>query len=516
MAKVAKADEGSPLEDAPPVGDFFAPFFTVHFITKKPGTKTVDQDGKELATATGGESETYKVDHTMRNYATSLEIVSTGNGANVATLTMEPPFYDAVDIIESQRIQRDSVMVCQWGWLPAAPGAKKITSAQHFFIVMKPSVEMSGSDITITITGVDLLVNSATKRETRTGYPRTEAAFGEAQAAKYAQVEFAGTRGGINDQVEKTVFPTDLSILEHLAKKNGNLEVKPTLVPPNSSLFKTRPLNDSEPLVLEQNELDWDFFKGLCRKNKCDFFTLGNKVFLGDRDVVDWQKSAYRLIMYQQPRDGHDIVMLNFSTSAKADLFQSPESVEVRQVSVDPDTGVSHDTAHDPAKMKDKVSLGKKTLAGRDIADGKPEVVGQTEIIPKPKMEENQTCHVSVPHNKTNRDEHVASLPRAAAFVANMNASATIPGVPTLLPLMIVQVSAGFPKTFDGPYRVMKATHRLGDGYEMELELLRDTSSVDPAGYGVEPVTPSDPPMDEGGGEVVGSTDENGKPVVAV
>jgi hypothetical protein len=504
--------DGNPFQDSPPVGDFFAPFFTVEFTNyEKDKAKTADgKDGAATARlTTSGKESSYKFTNVpkLRSFATSLEIVHKGGAASFATLRLEPPYEDAIEICESRAVQKDAIMSCYWGYLPSHSGMKAVVSRMHHFIVDQPSIEASGADVSITIRSVDTYSSSATRREDRTIYPRNLAAKPKGKGGtKFA----GGTRKGVDDSSQRTAFPTDLDVIRHLAKKN-DLKVNADWAK-YSTLTKKRPLNKDEPDVLEQNTQDWVFFKEVCKNNRCDFLLLGTTLYIVDTNYIKVQKAVYRLVMMQQPQDGLDIPLLSFSANSMKNMFTPAAATEVQRLSGDPDSGDVFALAYDPTVADDHEFLGERTEAGRALAQGRTVQFGdRTRLIPDPRFTPTETGrHVSVPHGKADKDESVKWISRSAVLIANTEARATVPGVPTIVPWTIVQVLAGFPTTFDGPYMIKQVTHRLdSSGYEVELELIRDMSSK----YGLRPKTGgNDPPVRKGGGREAAPRDQDGKP----
>lgn len=516
----------NPFSSAPPVGDFYAPFFTVEFTNpEEQSSKKTGADGQTggkpggIISSSAGETRYNFTDNPemsrLRSFASSLEVTSVGGAACTATLVLEPPYYEAIHICEARAVQQKAIMSCQWGYLPGGPGAKAIVSRWHHFVLQKPpTLSVSGTDVSITIVGIDAFSNVAMKRESRTVYIRSKGS--ETKKAEHAKTEHKGTRKGTrnvpdgkDDHTQGGTFSTDLKILEHLAKKPG-MTVNTSLVPKSSMLFKDR----TKPA--EQDKPDWAFFLELCVRNKCDFYTEGGVIYLVDTNTVKVQQTSYRLLLMRQPETDRDIPMQEFSTDALANMFTPAAAAEVRRLSADPDSGIVVDLTIDPAERDDQQFAGKLTAAGLAVAAGKSaKLSDDTTLIPNPAFSATETGkHVTSPHGYEGGDEQAAMLARSSALLANMDARATVPGVPSLIPWMLVEVLAGFPTTFDGPFMVKKVTHRLGtDGYSMELELHRDTTSASTEGSGSRPSTGGNTPpaQESGAGEAVTSTDENGR-----
>jgi len=490
----------NPLSGAEGTGDFFAPFFTLKFLTVEQLEGNVNVDGEQVGnnerqpieeskgqTSSGDITLEFDYSSWLRSFSPSIEIRLEGGGFAEATVTLEPPFADAVKIVDDRAIQRNGVMVIEWGWLPSTPTAKKLTSDKHIFMITKPGLDMSGTDIRVTIHGTDLLSGSGIARQAKTSYARNSGAAARAE--------------------ENGTFATDLAVLEHLARKT-NLELDVSQVGADSPLRQQRPLNKEEPEVLEQNSSDWLFFKELCDTNRCSFFVLGDKVIVGDMNTIKKVDASYNLLFMQAPENDRDIPMEAFSTRALETLFSTPAGRGMTHSYADPDTGEVTTLVLDPLDMADEEHTGQLNAAGARNADGTTYQVDQqgTAVTPNPAMTGNTVgTHKSNSNAIPNRDEHAKKPVRDGNTWMNTEATATVLGHPDLVPMMIVRVLCGS-ETFSGAYRIIEVTHRIGmDGYSTDLKLKRESSSGDKnTGTGKVPITGGqDPPTREGGGEAV-------------
>jgi len=501
-----------PFKGQPKVGDFFAPFFTVRFLaaTSTPALQAgpfgaaankanavlgaIADVTAEIVVSSGDTKIRFSEDKRtsqFRSTMTRLTVTNQGGGANFAEVVIEPPFEEAKNIIDNQLIQWNSVMVIEWGWV--SNGSKdSIISDRHYFVIQQPKLEMHGTDVTITIVGVDMFAYSSTKREDRRSWPRSQ-------------------------------YPTDALILAEIAKKNNfklnfSLAPYPTLraplgisVPLISSptstvlIHRTHPIDDKEPTVVEQNEKSWVFFARLCDMNNCSFFTIGDTVYIVDQNIAKVQETSYRLIFFQQPNGPRDVPMMSFSTQALPQLFFPAESKEIKYSHHDIDQNRVVTISIDPTQMPDQVALGQRTAAGKGEADGRTvQVAAGVQTVPNPAYTSTETGkHFSVPNQQSSRDEMAKRVARNAMIVANTNAECTVPGVPHMVPQQLVRVE-GVSKTFSGVYMILKVVHRLDpSGYETDLTLIRDSSTGDKAtGKGERPTTGgSDPEQADGAGE---------------
>lgn len=508
MARSVDPPNTNPFE--PPdrsVGDFFAPFFTVRFLsaeisqgnvvdaeTGAEETLEITESGSVVASSGNTVVEFTEDENTQffRSYVTNLTVTSEGNSVNFLELTMEPPFDDAIKIIDQRVIQFNSIVVAEWGW-SSADGTERITSEKHYFTISQPpQLQMSNENVSITLTGIDLFGYSAMKRETYREYNRVKA-----------------SKDGV-------VYDTDFKILESIAAKNKLrlnttlapqsivttqqgpfgptvTSVRPTLLP----IFLKKPNDTDKAESVEQYEKDWLFFRRVCDMNRLDFFTLGNVVYLADQNIARIRNYTYRFVFRNQPNGPRDIPMYSFNTSALPQLFFPGESKELRQKHTDEDAQATVTNVRDPSKMPDHEIVGERSAIGTSEADGRTiNISDDVQIIPVAAFKEDETGkQISVPSGAPNRDEHTKRLAREGSLLAGQNADAEIPGVPGLTPMQLVRVE-GVGKVFSGPYLVMKVTHKLStDGYVCSVSLLREATTGDvEAGKGQRPVTGGNDP----------------------
>ena len=485
---------GLPFEGKQGVGDFFAPFYRVRFITPSPNIRdTYDVNGELIGTSQGteraefvttdGASEVRFEDGNigfLRNFVTSLEVTdqggdgTSGGGASVATLRLEPPWEDALYILEHKLIQYGSVMVIEFGWLANEGGAEKITSDPHYFIIQTPSLSVENTDISIEIVGSDIFGYASTQRTTSRTWVREPSFKTDLKV------------------LEKIVLPMKLTIDTSLTNepppgtKGLNVEgagIGVLLVAPPANITKIHrdhPIG-KEPAILEQKETDWSFFKSLCSANNCAFFTIGKTIFLADMNVVRTRKVSYTLILFGEPKGDKDVPIINISFNVMDQIFQPATARSTRAISVDPDTNKAKNEDVDPATSADFNFFGTKTVAGKGSSNGLTiKIDEKNSFTPDPEFQDNQEGKVwSMPFSLMNKKEAVTQPARGGTLVGADSATVTVPGMPTIVPMMVVEIR-GAPASFNGPYWVISAKHMLNtDGYETELSLTRDTSTAD-------------------------------------
>jgi hypothetical protein len=515
--------EGNPFNPKQArVGDFFAPFFTVRFLTSQP------QQGTEVNPDTGAEttveieearvlvrSGDSRVEFThdpradrFRNYMTSLTITNQGGGACQVELRMEPPLDDALVLIEQRLLQFNSIMVVEWGW-SSNDGQDSYISDKHYFVTAQPKLEVNGVDVVMSIMGMDLLGYSASKRST---------------LKKYSRLGRVPIQGSSDMYLRVPKYDTDFKILEELAAKNKlrlntylappfvqvfsgtAFGLSPILIPSGLPIHQQRPTGPDDPDSIEQTEKDWVFFRRICEANRLDFFTQGRTIFLVDQVIARVkQQAAFRFVFFNQPQEPNDIPIYGFTTEALPTIFFPAESKEVVYTKADEDNLTVPERVIDPMTEPTFEMMGVRGSGGTAEADGRTiNVTDDVQLIPNAAFTEEETGrHVSGPSGQSGGEEFAMRLARDAVSIANQNMEVQIPGVPSLCPYQIVQV-AGLSKIINGPYLVMKVVHKLSnDGYDCDVTLYREASTGDEeAGRGQRPDTGGNDPPQAATGEV--------------
>jgi hypothetical protein len=498
------------------VGDFFAPFFRVRFIDSKAldaGQVAYGSDGEELPSVASadvtaelinsGDVTSFRVGENdqmsqLRSYATSFEVTTEGGAHTIAKLHMEPMIEDAINIIDSEAIQWNALMVAEWGYLDTKAGllGENKYSKTGVFVIQKPSLDLSEDGAQIDIIGVDVFGLTLTKRETRRKWDRN----GDYKTDLSIIQELIDRNGMSLDATQVGLAPAGLGAVAGAAGAGGT-----------HSLETEHPIKElGEPEVLEQNESDWTFFQRIVMNNNCTFYTQGTTVFLVDMNEAKGAQANYRLMMYMQPQNDTDIPMESFSTGALPTLFWPPEAKGTKAVTVNPDTNEVKNAAKtdeaetgtfDPSTAEDNKNLGPQTSGGQKEADGRTVSVEGSSVKPNPKYEENQTGKgFYMAWGTPNREEASKQNARWKALKSGVNAQVTIPGTPAVETMQIVEVM-GVGKVMSGFYLVTKATHTINTGgYQTTLELVREASSGDTvAGKGTQPTAQANPDSAEGG-----------------
>lgn len=432
-----------------PIGDLASPFKRVRFFAaqrfipdQNGQINPIDgdfalQNGQQIALSSGAKFQQLLDSTALENYVTELRADIYNSTAAEIEITLTPPYYDAIQIIEKRLIRRDSLILAQWGY-SSSSGLSDHLSRPFLFNALDPKIDINSTDITITIRGMDVLGMALSRNEQRRRWDRN---------GDYA---------------------SDLSIVEELARRQG-LILDLTELPPTNSLYE----NKFEPEAVEQVRNDWLFFQDLLERNNAGFYSEGNRVVLYDEEDAKQQDAFYRLRFMNQMQDEYDIPMESFSANPIGWFFASPETKSVCSRITDMDNNEITESVYD---AQTEAGLGHEEGHSQAGDLGTDEVVTTPagNVKPYPPTERNAAgTHVSIPENHPDREELARQIMRVGAVKANMTAKVTAVGVPYIVPHLMMLVDCGIP-SFSGKYYVNKVSHSIGlSGYDMELDLIR-------------------------------------------
>ncbi len=491
-------------------GNFYAPFFDVVFYRARtePGVVTSNVFGFEVSTPTkafvdgvGRSTSAHQLEQSktigasvirirssnggiqlfdsdgeklgdLRNYATDLSVGGISTESFRATLTLQPPFDDAIKLIDSEAIIFGSLMEIQWGYLNSG-GGEPILSSKGLFQITEPNLRF-GQQCVITISGQDMLSSLGGSLESRRVWERYKDLGGVN--------EILSDLGEVSRIDEgKKVYNTDLEVLTKLAEKiSPSIELDSSQI---TSTSKLRLKKTGDPLV--QTTTDIRFFRRVCEMNDVSYVVDFNTIILKDMTQADLAKPSYRLLWFRQPKNATDIPMISFESNSIPALFAPQGSrgfVTVAHNLDDDEVDSSHNNQEDEggqAGNTRKLGTGENSLGGQpsvtttggDVKRSKSDSAGESVA--------STGKHRTVPDQSPNKDQERKNVVRRMRRLANTRANVTIPGHPAITPTMIVTVE-GVGKKFGGTYRVLEVTHSLGtSGYVTNLELLRGTTSGD-------------------------------------
>ena len=376
------------------------------------------------------------------NYRAQLQITQLSAAALQATLTLNPPYEEALRIVDNRLIRFGSLMEIQWGYLNLQ-GGKPVISQKGLFTITQPSLKF-GKQITVTIGGFDVLSSSLRSSDTRCQWKREQ-------------------------------YPCDLNILQKIASTRApSLVLDFSKVSPNSRLRKRK-----TNAVIQADD-DWIFFRRLCRQNDVHFTSDHEFIKLEDRERLDAAPSKYRLTWFMDPENANDIPMMSFETNPHFGYFANQGARGQVTYCRDPDTGdIRAERRRPDRRGRVNIGSGKSDGGPRGFTEDRTRT-SEGDVAPFAPIDEAcssgrvylNTC------KRPNLDEEIERENDMTARNFNTKASAICPGHPGLTPQQIVCV-ANVGKVFSGNYRVMKVTHTIGKGYVMNIDLLRTSSTSD-------------------------------------
>lgn len=462
------------------VGNFFAPFFDVVFyravaesgVAQASPDSTAREQGidepqsvadfgsnKSIGASSvrlqssDGNSTLFEPDSNLaniRNFRSSLVLEFKASTAVKATLTLQPPYFDALKIVDNELIQYGSLMEIQWGYTNG-DGGEPLLSDKGLFSIVQPSVKFD-EQISIQITGWDILYMAASSLDRRTSWAREE-------------------------------YPTDLDIIKKVIERHlgETLKINTDQVASGSPLRKKK---EGQPVV--QTNDDFTFFRRMLAANDVEFEFRANTILLRDAGILDDQKPSYRLIWYGQLYDETDIPMISFNSNSIPSLFASQGSRGFWSLSHDLDKNQADKKMVKPEDTN-VPQTGTKVTGNQEAGLPKKTVrtsTGDIRAFSDPDNDSSTGMIQVRPHDRPNQQQEADRQGRENRRLANTRASVIIPGHPSVMPLQIVNVfgnaEAGVGRKFSGNYRILSATHEIGQGYVTKLELLRASTSGDP------------------------------------
>lgn len=451
-----------------PVSDFFAPFFDVVFYSMDT-TEGIVEGGFEEGLGTiakaqrlgasrlqiqsvGGGLQSFTPEGEgselagLVNYRANLQVIMKSASALRATLTLTPPYEAALKLVDNRLIRFGTLMEIQWGYLSTDGEGSPAISDKGLFRITPPSIKF-GRETTVTISGWDVLSSSLSTADVRCCWPRS----------KYA---------------------CDLDILRALLKPPrapAGLKLIDTEVTSKSALRRRKP----DDVI--QAATDWTFFRRICRQNDVSFRQQYDEVQLFDESRLDSIDAKYRLTWFMQPQGKFDVPMISFETNAIASLFANDSKGIRGQRTFCRDSK----TGEIRVINKETTKTG-KTHTGAGVTDASKaghetdtKSTSEAAIASFQDLEKNVCASGKIftdPCNKPNQAEEADREILEGRRYFNTRAVAICPGVPGLVPQQLTEVM-NVGEKFGGCYRIITATHNIGAGYTVKLDLIRASSS---------------------------------------
>jgi hypothetical protein len=465
--QIAKAQQ--PIrkgENFSPVNDLFAPFFDVVFYSLEETDGIVEGGPEEgLGTIAGSEklgasrlqirsvggglqsfnpqgegSELAE----LTNYRANLQVTMLSAAALQATLTLTPPYEAALKIVDNRLIRFGSLMEIQWGYLSTDGDAQPAISDKGLFRITQPSIKF-GREVVVTIGGFDILSSSLSTADVRCCWSREE-------------------------------FKCDLDILRRLIKAP---RAPDGLALVDGEVSNESPLRKRKERDVIQSDSDWAFFRRICRQNDVAFEQKGAQVILRDENRIDLAKPKYRLTWFMQPQNQFDVPMISFESNPILSLFANePGARGQRTVCRNAETGKIEIVNKDPSKTG-VPQQGNASDTHPEGYETEAKKTNEELLAAYQKLDENVCASgriYTVPCSRPNKTEEIERTNREARRLYNTHATVVCPGVPGLIPQQIAEVE-NVGCVFSGSYRIMKATHNIGAGYTVKLDLIRASST---------------------------------------
>lgn len=439
-----------------PVGDLYGPTFTVKFYVGNSTVPNAKQESFKPITGTPEEVASafrYNLGLTkklaespelqiqldkahLEKYAAHLSIEANLGAPHIATLTLNPPFEDAIKILDSRLIRFYSIMEIRWGY------HNNLREPQYFRLT-QPKATFTPKDITIVLQGIDLTSSILTNSGTFLIFDRD-------------------------------TYKTDLSIIQNIIETRRKMVLDITNLPEDSLLRKEK--------VTPANNMgnDYLFLKKLCFDNGVtfDIDLKGNRFKIRQADLFATTEPSYFLKVYQRTTGAYDIPVINFSANLLSSAFYSPAITTVLALQPNLDKQDASIANTIDAGTLAGIHAGDRTedanAAGAGAFTGKGTKIGEDTVIPDQYYDSQAGIageRITIPPGVS--IEKVNNIVREAALRANTTATVTALGVPTVEPTMCVRVD-GMGKSLSGHYFIRKVHHEIGrGGYEMTLDLYR-------------------------------------------
>lgn len=492
---------------APPVGDFFGPYFSVRFFnlishptsaedlaaqsvegltqrSRREQTLATELNFLGIAVATGGRITSTTgvsltqaatdvsnigrdtlIDQHLPRVAASMTAESKSGSPFRVQITLTPEYEDALVIMNSRLITYSTVAEVEWGYNTNGPDGEELKTRKYYIRIVYPKINF-GENISIVLEGYDLSSDFAKRNSGRRSWTRAE-------------------------------VPNDFELVKKLIERNPPYKLRPSSL--NDALANNFPVAEStifsnpDDRGVHQVGSDWQFINRLLRKHNLSFYINGTDFNLYSlvNPSASEQNVIYTFRWRQAMQGPRDIPVYNSTCNILNSFFLPSSSRGLVNVSHDPITGefkastiTPRDAPHSaPKEMMataggDSPELG-SLFSGKAAntfaftADG-----GAMTITPEPETSPDETGDVvtspplsNIDPNET--DGRVLTLLKENGIFSAPRIKLRCPGVPRMVPNRIVRLR-GFTDIFDGLYMVLHVKHMVSSsGYDMDVEVVR-------------------------------------------
>jgi phage protein D len=398
-----------------------------------------------------GTGQTYTTDSGGGYLPYLVEVtIEVGLGMNtIVTMTLNPPFREAVELLESDLVDKGATLAVRFGYVgtPLVPWT--------YVTMMQPSVQF-GDDVTVTLNGNG---------------------FGFVMGRTSADKVYPDEKRENAEDGPASVSPKE--VIEEIAQKHS----LKTIVDGASTIVANDALNEKHPTIVQSGFNDWQFIMSLAQNAGCYMWTEGDVLRVVPADVLAKQKPSRTFVYLPgsqktsfsdvkgQLGDGvYPMYTFNVQTTS---LWLPGVGRGVSATDIDPNSGEATDFA---GTVEGSTTIGSKQNPSIPVDAGAQGPTAPADRTFNPDTEDGKKTFVSAREVSAS-----SSLQKEVtdAGLMNIKAECSTPGIPFVLPGEQVQVKTGVTR-FDGQYQVMKVTHVLGrGGYESSFELQRSgTPSV--------------------------------------
>lgn len=482
------------------VGDLFAPFFRVAFtsaFTEEGELQAINQaeDFSTIPVSASTRVETTDTTSTLeidsfllKNTASNLIVESNAGSPFMFTLTLTPPYEDALRILNNPLVGWGALVKVQFGYVSNISGNNILSDVHLFRMNTQPKAEF-GQDITITLSGMDLVASTGLRNISKEIYDRSE-------------------------------FPTDCSIVRDIATRRGiSLSIDDSVGPDSSFLVR----KSLEPPSVEAHKSDWEFIRLLCREHNLQVLPRGSTIHIFDLDRKGPEKPTYRFLWRTNPQTKRDIPVESISGNLFPMRMRPGAARGLLSLKTDMDTGKTMAKEIDGASRTDVTNAGaaapssesttgntSKSMASKEPESGIAIIDSETGKTvfpnPKPRPQKDRGDVASQPATANNADEKFAAKVSDAVFWSHPQVVVTSPGVVDVRPGLLVELS-GTGRLYDGTYLVLKTKYDIGlAGFSMDTTLVRQS---DNAPQGVKPTGKIHPVGETGDPEIKTETENS-------
>lgn len=405
------------------------------------------------------------IDRHLPQVAASLTAESKSGSPFRVQLTLTPEYEDALIIMNSRLITFATIAEVEWGYSTPGPDGQRLGTRKHYVRNVYPKVTF-GENISIVIEGHDFGYEFARRNISRKCW----------------------TLSDVNNYYDiiKTIIERNKPYVLEPADGFEAAAYEPAVA--ESGIFDTI----DEGGVMQVGN-DWQFVNMLLRRFNLTFYIEGNTFYV--YSLVDpgpnRQNLAYTFRWRQQLTGAKDIPVYNATCNILNSFFNPPAARGLVNVTQDPETGEFKAELATPRDASHSAPDEKATTGG-DASSPIGSIISGSSAATFNFNPEYQavTITAEAAAEKTDAGDVVTTPPRRSSDTSTIDSRALTlvkeagvfsapriklkcPGVPDMFPNKIVKL-VGFTDIFDGLYMVLNVKHMVtSGGYDMDVEVIR-------------------------------------------